>query len=208
MSIFDLSGKVILITGGAGVLGVSMAKYLAQNGATVVVLNRTKEGVSAAVDSLKSFSKNVSGYVCDVTDEKSLQTACDEIIASYKSIDVLINAAGGNKPGATIGEKQTFFDLAIDDFKDVVNLNLIGSVLPSLIFGKAMAENRKGIIINISSMAAQAAITRVVGYSASKAAIDNFTKWLSVEMALKFGEGIRVMQLLQDFLLENRIKRY
>lgn len=204
MNIFDVSGKVILITGGGGVLGGSMAQHLLQNGATVVILSRTEKSILNAVNRLKKISDNISGFVCDVTDEKSLQATCDRILEEHRSIDVLINAAGGNKPGATIGENQNIFDLSVDDFKDVVHLNLIGSVLPSLIFGKIMANNKKGVIINISSMAAQSAITRVVGYSASKAAIDNFTKWLSVELALKFGEGLRVNAIAPGFFIGNQ----
>lgn len=203
-NLFDISEKVILITGGGGVLGGNMAEYLLKEGATVVILDYKDSIVNAAVDRLKTISANVSGFVCNVLEEKILLSIKDEIINQHKKIDVLINAAGGNMPGATITEKQTIFDVNIDHFKNVVDLNLFGSILPALVFGKEMAENKKGVIINISSMTAQSAITRVVGYSASKAAIDNFTKWLSVELALKFGEGLRVNAIAPGFFIGNQ----
>lgn len=204
MRAFNIRNKIILITGGGGVLGRSMAQHLLENGARIIILDHKEENVLAAIDFLKSTSENVDGFVCDVTNKTSLQSVCVKIVEKFKIIDVLINAAGGNKVGATIGENENIFDLSIDDFKSVVDLNLIGSVLPSLVFGKAMVANKKGVIINISSMTAQSAITRVVGYSASKAAVDNFTKWLSVELALKFGEGLRVNAIAPGFFIGNQ----
>lgn len=201
MNLFNIDNKIILITGGAGVLGGEMARYLLANGATVIILHYKDEKVDAAIVNLKKISDKVDGFVCNVLDENSLQEASNKIIEKYSKIDVLINAAGGNMPGATIGVDQTIFDVNIDHFKKVVDLNLFGSVLPSLVFGKEMAKNKQGIIINISSMTAQSAVTRVVGYSASKAAIDNFTKWLSVELALKFGEGLRVNAIAPGFFI-------
>lgn len=204
MKTFNVNNKVIVITGGGGVLGRCMAQHLLENGATIIILDYNEERVSAAVNLLKKTSENVHGFLCNVMDETSLRNTSAEILEKYGTIDVLINAAGGNKAGATIGEDQTIFDLSIDDFKSVVDLNLFGSVLPSMVFGKAMVDNKKGVIINISSMTAQSAITRVVGYSASKAAIDNFTKWLSVELALKFGEGLRVNAIAPGFFIGNQ----
>ncbi|NJB82736.1 SDR family oxidoreductase [Wenyingzhuangia aestuarii] len=204
MNLFDVENKVILITGGGGVLGGQMADYLLSNGAVVVILDYKQEIVDAAITRLKKVSAKVDGFVCNVMEEESLQGISDQIIAKYGKIEVLINAAGGNMPGATIGPDQTIFDVNIDHFKKVVDLNLFGSVLPSIIFGKAMADAKKGAIINISSMTAQSAITRVVGYSASKAAIDNFTKWMSVELATKFGEGLRVNAIAPGFFIGNQ----
>lgn len=204
MNLFNVEKKVILITGGGGVLGGQMAEYLLGNGATVVILDYKQEIVDAALEHLKKISSSVSGYVCNVLDEASTKVVSDQIISELGKIDVLINAAGGNMPGATIGEHQDIFDVKIDDFKKVVDLNLFGSIIPSLIFGKAMTENKQGVIINISSMTAQSAITRVVGYSASKAAIDNYTKWLSVELASKFGDGMRVNAIAPGFFIGNQ----
>jgi NAD(P)-dependent dehydrogenase (short-subunit alcohol dehydrogenase family) len=122
-------------------------------------------------------------------------------------LDILINAAGGNMPGATIQPEQTIFDLSIDDFNAVTQLNLQGTVLPSIVFGKVMAERRNGCIINVSSMAAERALTRVVGYSASKAAIDNFTRWMAVEMTMKYGAGIRVNAIAPGFFIGEQNRR-
>lgn len=204
MNLFNVDEKVILITGGGGVLGGQMAQYLLSNGAVVIILDYKQEIVDAAITRLKVTSEKVDGFVCNVMEEESLQGISEQIVAKYKKIDVLINAAGGNMPGATIGPNQTIFDVNIDHFKKVVDLNLFGSILPSIVFGKVMADAKKGVVINISSMTAQSAITRVVGYSASKAAIDNFTKWLSVEFATKFGEGLRVNAIAPGFFIGNQ----
>lgn len=204
MNLFDVNNKVILITGGGGVLGGQMAEYLIGNGALVIILDYKKEIVDEAISRLKKVSEKITGFVCNVMEEESLQEVSDKIITKFGKIDVLINAAGGNMPGATIGEHQTIFDVKIEDFKKVVDLNLFGSILPSLIFGKEMTKNKQGVIINISSMTAQSAITRVVGYSASKAAIDNYTKWLSVELASKFGDGMRVNAIAPGFFIGNQ----
>ncbi|WP_027064622.1 MULTISPECIES: SDR family oxidoreductase [Maribacter] len=204
MNLFSIENKVILITGGGGVLGGEMANYLLSNGATIVILDYKDDIVNAAVEKLKTIGDNVSGFVCNALEEESLIKVSDEIIAQHGKIDILINAAGGNMPGATIGVDQTIFDVNIDHFKKVVDLNLFGSILPAMVFGKEMVKNKQGVIINISSMTAQSAITRVVGYSASKAAIDNFTKWLSVELATKFGEGLRVNAIAPGFFIGNQ----
>ncbi|MEN3322251.1 SDR family NAD(P)-dependent oxidoreductase [Mariniflexile soesokkakense] len=204
MSLFSLENKVVLVTGGGGVLGGSMATYLLEQGATVIILHYKQDTVDETVKRMQSISNKVDGYVCNVVEEKSLQEVAVAIIAKYGRIDVLINAAGGNMPGATVGPAQSFFDINIDDFKKVVDLNLFGSIIPSIIFGKEMVKNKQGVIINISSMASERAITRVAGYSASKAAIDNFTKWLSVELVLKYGDGLRVNAIAPGFFIGNQ----
>lgn len=204
MNLFNVENKVILITGGGGVLGGNMAEYLLKNGATIIVLDYKADIVEKAVNSLKEVSEKVAGFVCNVLEEDSLKEISDKIIGKFGKIDVLINAAGGNMPGATIGVDQTIFDVNIDHFKKVVDLNLFGSILPSLVYGKEMVKQKGGVIINISSMTAQSAITRVVGYSASKAAIDNYTKWLSVELASKFGDGLRVNAIAPGFFIGNQ----
>jgi NAD(P)-dependent dehydrogenase (short-subunit alcohol dehydrogenase family) len=204
MNLFDLKEKVILITGGCGVLGGGIAKYLLENNATVVLLHYKEDPLSAAVYDLKKISKKVDGYVCNVVKENSLKSVADKIIATHKKIDVLINAAGGNKPGATVGIDQSVFDIDVEQFRQVIDLNLFGSILPSLVFGKEMAKQKKGTIINISSMASDRAITRIMGYSASKAAIDNFTRWMAVELANKYGDGMRVNAIAPGFFIGNQ----
>lgn len=204
MNLFSIEDKVILITGGGGILGGEMADYLLANGANVVILDYKEDIVNTAIAQLKKIGDKVTGFVCNALDKESLVEISNKIIAKHGKIDILINAAGGNMTGATIGEDQTIFDVNLDHFKKVVDLNRFGSILPALVFGKEMVKNNKGVIINISSMTAQSAITRVVGYSASKAAIDNFTKWLSVELATKFGDRIRVNAIAPGFFIGNQ----
>ncbi len=201
MNLFDIEHKIILVTGGCGVLGGGIAKYLLENNATVILLHYKEGPLLATVRELKKISKKVDGYVCNVVEEKSLQEVAKKIIHIYGKIDALINAAGGNKPGATVGLDQSVFDVDIEQLKQVIDLNLFGSIIPSLVFGKEMAKYKKGVIINISSLAAERALTRVMGYSASKAAIDNFTKWMSVELAQKYGEGMRVNAIAPGFFI-------
>ena len=204
MNLFNLNDKVILITGGCGVLGGGIAKYLLENNATVILLHYKEDPLLAAVQELKKISPKVEGYVCNVVEENSLRVAADKIIAAHKKVDVLINAAGGNKPGATVGIDQSVFDVDVEQFKQVIDLNLFGSILPSLVFGKEMAKQKKGTIINVSSMASDRAITRIMGYSASKAAVDNFTKWMAVELANKYGDGMRVNAIAPGFFIGNQ----
>ena len=204
---FELKGKVAIITGGAGVLGGAMAAGLAKAGAKVGILSRTKSKVDQKVKEIKKNGGKAIALVADVLDEKQLKAAEKKILKKWGRIDILLNSAGGNMKGATIMPDQNIFDLSMDDFTKVTDLNLKGTVLPTMVFGKTMAKQKKGCIINISSMAAQQAITRVVGYSASKAAIDNFTKWMAVEMAHKFGEGIRVNAIAPGFFIADQNRR-
>ena len=204
MKLFNLENKVIVLTGGCGVLGGGIAKYLLEHKATVVLLHYKEKPLHDTLADLQQISANVSGYVCNVVDEKSLQKASKEIIHRYQKIDVLINAAGGNKAGATIGPDDSVFDVDVEQFKQVIDLNLFGSIIPSIVFGKEMAANKKGVIINLSSMAAERALTRVMGYSASKAAVDNFTKWMAVELAQKYGDGMRVNAIAPGFFIGNQ----
>ena len=199
--LFNIKDQVIVVTGGAGVLGGSIAEHLLSEGAKVVIISRSEDTVAAKLAALEKIGKDVVGYACDVLSEASLTEVKDKIIAKWGKIDALVNAAGGNMPGATISPDKTFFDLQMADFRKVSELNLDGTVLPCLIFGKEIVANGKGSIINVSSMAAAQAITRVVGYSASKAAIDNFTKWLASDFALKFGDQIRVNAIAPGFFI-------
>lgn len=202
--LFSVEEKVILITGGAGILGSSMAKHLLSEGAKIVILDLQQERIEETVRDLKKTGSQVAGYACNVLDKQSLEEVREKILNKFQKIDALINAAGGNMEGATIGENQTIFDLKIEDFRKVSELNLDGTVLPSIVFGEAITNNGKGNIINISSMTATRAITRVVGYSASKAAVDIFTKWLATEFALKFSDKVRVNAIAPGFFIGNQ----
>lgn len=201
MELFNIKGKVAIVTGGTGVLGGSMAKGLAAAGVKVGILGRRKEEAELVYNEILAAGGEALVLTADVLNEEQLKNAKDLVLKTWGTIDILVNAAGGNMPGATIPEDKTFFDVSTDDFKKVVDLNLMGTVLPTKIFTSVMADKKTGVIINISSLAAMQAITRVVGYASSKAAIDNFTKWMAVEMANKFGQGIRVNAIAPGFFI-------
>ncbi len=200
-TLFNLENKIVLLTGGAGILAGEMAKGLLAARAQVILLDINQENLERRVADLQKTYPKVCGFVGNVLDEANLIEIRKTILAKYDRIDILINTAGGNLSKATLEIDQSFFDLKIEQFKKVTDLNLNGTVLPTLIFGKIMADQRSGSIINISSMASFKAISRVVGYSAAKAAIDNFTRWLAVELAEKFGNGIRINAIAPGFIL-------
>lgn len=205
--LFDIKGKVVILTGGGGVLAGAIAEGLAMAGAKVVLLGRSIENIEARAQSIQSKGGVALAIQGDVLDLKSLESANDQIVKLLGTPDVLINLAGGNMPGATIAVDQTIFDLQTGDLEKVMNLNFNGTVYPSLVFGKEMAKNKKGNIINISSMAAYRAITRVVGYSAAKAAVSNFTRWLANEMATKYGDGIRINAIAPGFFVADQNRK-
>jgi NAD(P)-dependent dehydrogenase (short-subunit alcohol dehydrogenase family) len=198
---FSISGKVAVITGAGGVLGGSIAKSFVEAGAKVVALDIRPEQLDARVKELTAGGGEVIGITGNVLDMASLENVAQQVIDKWGSIDILLNIAGGNMPGATLAPDQHFFDMDIAAWERVIGLNLNGTVYPSMVFGKVMAQQKKGCIINISSMAAYSAITRVPGYSAAKTAISNFTQWLATEMAMKYGEGIRVNALAPGFFI-------
>ena len=196
----DLKGKVAVVTGGGGVLGGSIARSFVENGVKVAVLDIRQEQLDKRVAELSSLGE-VVGIQCNVLDKESLQAACDKLLAQWGVIDILVNAAGGNLPGATLTEEQTVFDMKIEDFNRVTDLNLNGTVYPCLVFGEAIAKQGAGSIINIASMACYSAITRVPGYSVAKNGVSIFTQWLAMEMALKFNEKVRVNALAPGFFI-------
>ncbi len=200
--LFDVSGLVVVVTGGSGILGGAMAKALAERGAKVAVLGRSADKTKRMVAEIEAAGGQALSLVADVTKQTELETARQVVLDKWGRVDVLINGAGGNMPGATIAPDRNFFDdLVMDNFQQVTALNLDGTVLPSMIFGQVMARQKKGSIINISSMTAAQAVSRVVGYSAAKAAVDAFTRWLAVEAALKFGAGVRVNAIAPGFFI-------
>ena len=200
---FDLSGRVAVVTGGGGVLGSSIASSLLEAGVKVVILDIRQEAIDEKIAELKKLGE-VAGLTCTVLDRDSLKEVRQKILDKWGSIDMLINVAGGNMPGATLREDQTIFDMKFEDFNKVNDLNLNGTVYPSIVFGEAMTRQGKGSIINISSMAVYSAITRVPGYSTAKTAVDIFTKWMAMEMALKFSEKIRVNSIAPGFFIGNQ----
>lgn len=198
---FNLKGKVALVTGGSGVLGSNMAEVLARQGVITFILGRTLEKVQTIVDNIKNQGGEAFAVKGNVLNQEELEEARDLIVKKYGRLDILINAAGGNMPGATIGPDQAIYNLNTGDLQKVLDLNIIGTILPTQVFSEVFAKQKSGIIINISSASAERPLTRVVGYSASKAAIDNFTKWMSVELASKYGEGIRVNAIAPGFFI-------
>jgi len=200
-NLFDIKDNVTVITGGTGVLGRTIAKYLALNGAKVVILGRKEEVGNAIVAGIQAAGGAAEFMKTNVMCQDTVQKNCDDIIAKYGRVDTLLNAAGGNMPGATIGPDQNFFDLKAEQFQTVLNLNLTGTVIPTQVFLKPMAKQGKGSIINFSSMAAFRPMTRVCGYAAAKAGISNFTAFMATECAKKFGEGLRVNAIAPGFFI-------
>ncbi|MDD4632162.1 MAG: SDR family oxidoreductase [Proteiniphilum sp.] len=198
---FDIRGKVIAITGGTGVLGRSMVEYLAAHGAHVAVMARNLEKGNQLIRKVKDEGGEAMFLQTDVTDETVLKQNARDIAEKYGTIDVLINGAGGNMPGATIGPNNNIFDLKMDDFRKVIDLNLMGTVMPTVVFAEYMVKAKKGNIVNISSASALRPLTRVAGYGAAKAAVTNFTKYMAGELATKFGENFRVNALCPGFFI-------
>ncbi|QGK73624.1 SDR family oxidoreductase [Flavobacterium sp. SLB02] len=205
-SIFNLKGKIALITGGAGVLGSNFANVLAKQGVIVGIVSQSIEKANKAVQNIENNGGKAFAVQANVLNKEELEKARDFIVEKYGGLDILINAAGGNMPGATISPDQAIFDMKVDELQKVVDLNIIGTMLPSQVFSELFAKQKQGIIINISSASAQRPLTRVVGYSASKAAIDNFTQWMAVELAQKYGEGIRVNAISPGFFIGEQNK--
>lgn len=200
-NLFDIKDYVVVVTGGTGVLGRCIAKYLAFNNAKVIILGRKEEVGAKIVDDIKKAGGECEFMKTDVMDTNVVKRNCEDIIAKYGRVDTLLNAAGGNMPGATIDPDQNFFDLDPAQFQKVLNLNLTGTVIPTQAFLRPMVKQGKGSIINFSSMAAFRPMTRVCGYAAAKAGISNFTAYMATECAKKFGEGIRVNAIAPGFFI-------
>lgn len=204
---FNISGKVAVVTGGGGVLGGSISHSLIEAGAKVAILDIREENVKSRVAELEAKGGEAIGVVSNVLDVDKLKETRKELLDKWGRIDILINAAGGNMPGATLTEQQTIFDMKIEDFEKVTDLNMNGTVYPSLVFGEAMAEQKEGSIITVSSMATYSAITRVLGYSVAKTGINIFTQWMAMEMATKFSEKIRVNAIAPGFFIGDQNRK-
>ncbi len=198
---FSVAGKVAVISGAAGALGGSLARHFASQGADVVALVHRPEQVEPVVAELRSLGGNPCGYACNVMDTQSVSAIADEVVAKYGRVDVLINVAGGNVAGANVMPDQNFWDMKIEDWEKVLDLNLNGTVYPCHVFSRIFARQGFGAILNISSMAAYDALTRVAGYGAAKEGVSNFTRWLAQEMAIKYSEKIRVNALAPGFFI-------
>lgn len=199
---FGLAGSVAVVTGGTGALGGAMARGLAGAGARVAVLGRNESRALEVVASIADAGGEAMAVMADVLQRPALEAAREDVAAQWGDVDILINAAGGNVAAATTGPtRATIFDLDTDAFRQAIDLNLLGTVLPCQVFGAAMARHGRGAIVNVSSMSAATALTRVVGYSAGKAAMENFTRWLAVDLARRYGPGVRVNAIAPGFFL-------
>ena len=200
-NLFNIKDQVVVITGGTGVLGRAIAAHLAEEGAKVIILGRKAEVGNAIVNEIKQKGGEAMFLTTDVMNREALEQNLADILSAYGTVGPLLNAAGGDIPGATISPTGTFFDLKVEEFQRVLELNLVGTVLPTQVFLKPMVEQKKGAIVNFSSMAAFRPLTRVCGYAAAKAGISNYTAYMATEVAKKFGEGIRINAIAPGFFL-------
>jgi len=202
--LFDLNGKVSVVTGGNGILGRAMCSGLCDKGAKVAILGRNKESGDRVATEICAKGGDATFFVTDVLNIEQLNLVKSLILEKYGQIDILVNAAGGNMPGANIQPDQSFFDLDMDAMKKVVELNYFGTLYPIRVFAEDIVKRGTGSIINITSASSERPLTRVLGYSSAKAAVKNLTEWLSVEFAQKYGQGIRVNALSPGFFLTDQ----
>jgi len=200
-TLFDLSEKVAVVTGAGGALCGEMAKALATAGAKVAVLDLSEDAAQKVADEINKTGGKAIAVKCSVLDKQQLEEAGKKITEKLGTVDILINGAGGNKKEATTSDSLSFFDLPMDAIRGVFDLNFIGTVLASQVFGKDMAEKGSGVILNISSMNAFRPLTKICGYSAAKAAVSNFTQWLAVHINQNYSKDIRVNAIAPGFFL-------
>jgi NAD(P)-dependent dehydrogenase (short-subunit alcohol dehydrogenase family) len=205
-NLFDVKGRVVVMTGACGVLGETIVKYFASQGCKVVLLDleRAREKGEQLVADIKADGGEAMFLPTNVLEEKALEQNLADVLASYGTIDILLNAAGGNMGPANVQPDQTIEDLDIEAMKKVCDLNIFGTVIPTKVFVKPMVKQKKGSIINFCSMSSFRPLTRVAGYGIAKAGMASWTQWLAGELAMKFGEGIRVNAIAPGFLLTNQ----
>ena len=198
---FSLRDKVIVVTGGTGVLGEAFVTALAEEGAIVAILGRNEKVANERADAIIANGGSAIALIADVTNEQQLIAAREKLLAKFGKIDGLVNAAGGNMPGAVVAPDKNIFQLDVQALKEVMDLNLFGTLLPTQVFGESIAKQGSGSIVNISSMASQRAITKVLGYSMAKSAIDTYTKWFAMELGNRYGDAIRMNAIAPGFFL-------
>ena len=203
---FSLAGKVIVVTGGTGVLGGAFVEAIAAAGGVVGILGRNEKIANERANAINKKGGQALALIADVTNESQLESACHQMLAAYGKIDGLVNAAGGNMPDAVVQPDQDVFQLNFQALQDVMQLNLMGTVMPTQVFGKAIKKNGSGSIVNISSVVSQLAITKVLGYSMAKSAIDSYTHWFALELANRFGDAIRMNSIAPGFFLTEQNK--
>lgn len=202
--LFDLHEQVIVITGGGGVLPGGMARGLAARGAHIALVNRTLPKADKTANEIRAAGGRAIAIEGDVTERASLERAAEQVLAEYGHMDHLINGAGGNRPGAIAASAQLFFDLPAQELRTVLDLNLMGTILPSQVFGKLLATQKRGSILNISSLSSMRPLTRVVGYSAAKAGLDNVTRWLAMTLARDISPNLRVNSIAPGFFIADQ----
>jgi len=202
--LFDLTGKVAVVTGGNGILGRSFCAALCNKGAKVAILGRKKESGEPIAAGIRANGGDATFFVTDVLNMEQLRQVKAEVLAKYGHIDILVNAAGGNMPGACIQPNQSLFDVDMNAMKSVLELNYFGTLYPIYVFAEDMVKQGHGNIINISSASAEHPLTRVMGYSSAKAAIKNLTEYLAVEFGQKYGQNMRVNALEPGFFLTDQ----
>ena len=203
---FSLAGKVIVVTGGTGVLGGAFVEAIAAAGGVVGILGRNEKIANERANAINQKGGQALALIADVTNESQLESACQQMLAAYGKIDGLVNAAGGNMPDAVVQPNQDVFQLNFQALQDVMQLNLMGTVIPTQVFGKAIKKNGSGSIVNISSVVSQLAITKVLGYSMAKSAIDSYTQWFALELANRYGDAIRMNSIAPGFFLTEQNK--
>ena len=203
---FSLAGKVIVVTGGTGVLGGAFVEAIAAAGGVVGILGRNEKIANERANAINQKGGQALALIADVTNESQLESACQQMLAAYGKIDGLVNAAGGNMPDAVVQPDQDVFQLNFQALQNVMQLNLMGTVIPTQVFGKAIKKNGSGSIVNISSVVSQLAITKVLGYSMAKSAIDSYTQWFALELANRFGDAIRMNSIAPGFFLTEQNK--
>ena len=199
--LFSLKDKVIIVSGGTGILGGAFVKAIAEQQAKVVIIGRNEQLGNSRVSEINNNGGNAIFIAADVLDETQLKNAREKIIATYGRIDGLVNAAGGNIPAGVLPPERDVFDLNIEGVKSAMDLNLWGTIIPVQIFGPEIAKSGNGSIVNISSVSTQQAVTRVLGYSMGKTAVDCYTKWFALEMANRYGDTIRMNSIMPGFFL-------
>ena len=202
--LFSLEGKVIVVTGGTGILGTSFVNAIIDAGGTVAILNTNADKGAKAVAAIKARGGEAIAIAGSVLDEEKMTAARDEILEKYSKIDGLVNAAGGNVPEGVLKPENDVFNMNIEGMKKALDLNLWGTLVPVQVFGPIIAKTGNGSIVNISSVSPKRAITRVLGYSMGKAAIDIYTKWFAVEMANRYGDAVRMNSIMPGFFLTDQ----
>ncbi len=200
-ALFDIQGQTAVVTGGSGELGKAMARGLAQAGARLAIVGLRSETTARVAEEVRAQGGEAIGIACDVSERGALESALEQVNAAFGAVDILVNAAGGNRPLATTSAERSFFELDLQAVEGVFDLNFMGTFLACQVFGRGMAERGRGCIVNITSMNALRPLTRIPAYSAAKAAVANFTQWLAVYMAQEYSAQIRVNAIAPGFFL-------